>query len=67
MASLTADIVLEAMLIHQRFQPSYWDAAIIAAVRSLACEVVCSEDLSDKEDYGEVRVVNPFAAYRRMS
>ncbi|MBA2352004.1 MAG: hypothetical protein H0V78_09540 [Burkholderiales bacterium] len=31
MASLTADIVLEAMLIHQRFQPSYWEAAIIAA------------------------------------
>ena len=67
MAALTADIVIETMAIHQRFQPSYWDAAIIAAARSLACDVIYSEDLSDKTDCGGARVINPFAAYTRLS
>jgi predicted nucleic acid-binding protein len=64
MAPLTADIVIEAMAIHQRFQLSYWDAAIIAAARSLACDVIYSEDLGDNIDYGGVTVVNPFVAYK---
>lgn len=67
MASLTPDIVLEAMAIHQRFQLSYWDAAIIAAARSLGCRVIYSEDLSDDADYAGVRVVNPFAAFDKLS
>jgi predicted nucleic acid-binding protein len=43
-----------------RFQISYWDAAILAAAEALGCETVYSEDLSDGELYGNVRVVNPF-------
>src|SRR5258708_1505667 len=41
---------------------SYWDAAIIEAARALECDTVLSEDLSDTQDYGGVRVVNPFKA-----
>jgi len=36
------------------------DAAILEACRSLGCDLVLSEDLSDGENYGGVRVENPF-------
>lgn len=39
---------------------SYWDAAIIEASRTLGCDVVLSEDLSDGQDYAGIRVENPF-------
>ncbi|MGH8727026.1 MAG: PIN domain-containing protein [Burkholderiales bacterium] len=61
MVSLTPDIVLDAMSIHQRFQLSYWDAVIVAAAKAISCHVVYSEDLSAGESYGRVQVVNPFA------
>jgi predicted nucleic acid-binding protein len=38
----------------------YWDAAIIGASRAMGCPQVLSEDLSDGQDYGGVRVANPF-------
>jgi predicted nucleic acid-binding protein len=41
-------------------QLSYWDAAIIEASRAMGCTHVLSEDLSDGQDYGGVRVTNPF-------
>jgi predicted nucleic acid-binding protein len=53
--------VLRAMSTRQRFNISYWDAAILEAARALGCEVVLSEDLSDEQDYDGVRVENPFA------
>jgi predicted nucleic acid-binding protein len=56
----TVDLVLAAMVTRQRFGISYWDAAILEAARSLGCEVVLSEDLSDGQDYAGVRVENPF-------
>jgi predicted nucleic acid-binding protein len=44
----------------RRFGISYWDAAILEAGRSLGCDVVLSEDLSDGQHYDGVRVENPF-------
>lgn len=57
---ITVSIVRAAMVTRERFQISYWDAAILEAARTLGCEVVLSEDLSDGMDYGGVRVENPF-------
>jgi predicted nucleic acid-binding protein len=57
----TVDVMVAAMSTRQRFEISYWDAAILEAARTLDCEVVCSEDLSDGQDYGGVRVANPFS------
>jgi predicted nucleic acid-binding protein len=57
---LTTGVVLAAMSTRERFGISYWDAAILEAARSLGCDVVLSEDLSDGEDYAGVRVENPF-------
>jgi predicted nucleic acid-binding protein len=58
---LTTGVVLAAMSTRERFGISYWDAAILEAARSLGCDVVLSEDLSDGEEYAGVRVENPFA------
>ena len=56
----TSSIVMAALTTRQRFQLSYWDAAIIEAARASGCAEVLSEDLSDSQDYAGVRVVNPF-------
>jgi predicted nucleic acid-binding protein len=57
---ITSAIVLAALDARQRFQLSYWDAAIIEAARAARCTHVLSEDLSDGQDYGGVQVTNPF-------
>lgn len=58
---ITTAVMLAACATRRRFGISYWDAAILEAGRSLGCEVVLSEDLSDGQDYDGVRVENPFA------
>ena len=50
----------DALRLVDRFQVSYYDAAILAAARKLKCTVVHSEDLNDGQDYLGVRVSNPF-------
>ncbi len=57
---ITGTLVLAASSTSDRFGISYWDAAILEASRSLGCDVVLSEDLSDETDYDGVRVENPF-------
>ena len=57
---LTPAIFDRAVAISRRFRISYWDGAIIAAARSLGCDAVYSEDLSSEQDYGGLRVINPF-------
>lgn len=59
-ADVTTQVMLAALATRNRFQISYWDAAILEAARALGCEVVLSEDLSDGQDYGGVGVENPF-------
>jgi len=56
----TLGVMLAAISTRQRFGISYWDAAILEAARTLGCEVVLSEDLSDGRDYAGIRVENPF-------
>ncbi len=58
---LTSGIVLAALDARQRFKLSYRDAAIIEASRAIGCTHVLSEDLNDGQDYGGVRVTNPFS------
>jgi predicted nucleic acid-binding protein len=44
----------------ERFAISYWDAAILVAAEALGTHTVYSEDLNDGQQYGRVRVVDPF-------
>lgn len=54
------DLFTRARQLCERYQLRYWDAAIVAAAVRLQAPVLYSEDLSDGQDYGGVRVVNPF-------
>jgi predicted nucleic acid-binding protein len=47
-----------------RYKLSYYDALVVAAARLAGCEVVLSEDLNAGQDYGGVRVENPFSSGR---
>jgi len=57
---VTAEIVLSAIRLAERYQISYWDAAILAAAKELAATTVLSEDLSHGQTYDGVIVLTPF-------
>jgi predicted nucleic acid-binding protein len=59
-----ADLALMrlAFQIKRRYGIAYWDAAVVAGARRLGAAVLVSEDFSHGQDYGGVRVLNPFAA-----
>ena len=52
--------VVSAIELHQRYEISFWDAMILQSARRSGCGILWSEDLSDSQDYGGVKVVNPF-------
>ncbi len=60
--ALDYELFEEATKVQERFQISYWDAAIVMAAKRMNCETLYSEDLTDGQNYGGVRVVNPFNA-----
>jgi predicted nucleic acid-binding protein len=51
--------ILEAFELEVRYQISFWDALIVQAAQACGAEILYSEDLSDGQAYGSVRVVNP--------
>ena len=53
------ETVLEALDLEGRFQVSFWDALVLQAAQASGAEVLYTEDLSDGQAYGSVRVVNP--------
>lgn len=57
---ITVAILDAALKTKMRFQVSYWDSAIIEAARAAGCQELLSEDLTDGQDYGGVRFINPF-------
>jgi predicted nucleic acid-binding protein len=54
--------ILEARDLEARFQISFWDALVVQAAHTSGAEVLYSEDLSDGQKYGAVRVINPLRA-----
>jgi len=59
-APIDDGIVKEAILLSVRYQISYWDAALIAAARSLDTRLLYTEDLNHGQFYADVQVLNPF-------
>jgi predicted nucleic acid-binding protein len=57
---VTAELVFAAIGVKARYQVSYWDAAIVAAAQVLGARELFSEDMNDGQDYGGVKVINPF-------
>jgi predicted nucleic acid-binding protein len=57
---MTLALLDSALVTRRRYEISYWDAAIIEAARTLGCSELITEDLNHGQDFGGVRVVNPF-------
>ena len=57
----SAESVVEAIGLEERYGISFWDALIIQAAQSAGVETLYSEDLNGGQVYGSVRVVDPFA------
>jgi predicted nucleic acid-binding protein len=55
-------LMRHALHLKNRYRIAYWDAAVIAGARRLGASILVSEDLSNGQDYGGVRVLNPFSA-----
>jgi predicted nucleic acid-binding protein len=54
------EMVVAAIHVHRKYQPSFWDAMIIQAAVSAGCRVLYSEDLKDGFEISGVKVINPF-------
>ena len=56
------DSILEALDLEARYQLSFWDALVVQAANASGATILYSEDLSDGQHYGGLRVSNPFKA-----
>jgi predicted nucleic acid-binding protein len=59
-ANNTGSTLLSALSIHERFALSYWDAAIVAAAKSLDATTLYSEDMQHGQTIEGVTIINPF-------
>jgi predicted nucleic acid-binding protein len=60
----SGESILGALDLEERFQISFWDALIVQSAQTAGADVLYSEDLSDGQHYGSVRVVNPLVDRR---
>lgn len=58
----TAAVLQLALQTKERFQTSYWDAAILAAAKISRCRELLTEDLNHGQNYDGITVINPFVA-----
>jgi predicted nucleic acid-binding protein len=58
----TLPILHSALKVKARWQTSFWDALILAAARDSGASTLISEDFTHGQDYGGIRVQNPFFA-----
>jgi predicted nucleic acid-binding protein len=56
--------VLAALELEDQYRISFWDALVIHSAQVAGAEILYSEDLSDGQLYGSVRVVNPLVEDR---
>jgi predicted nucleic acid-binding protein len=53
------DSILGALELEERYRIAFWDALVVHAAQASGAEILYSEDLSDGQHYGGLRVVNP--------
>ena len=56
----TLSLLDDALEVQARWQLSLWDALIVAAARSSGATELLTEDLSHGQEFGGLRVRNPF-------
>jgi len=55
----TPPAIIQALELEARYKISFWDALIVQAAENSGVAILYSEDLSAKQSYGSIRVVNP--------
>ena len=55
-------IITTAAFYRERYKIQLWDAAHIATAERLGLQVLLSQDMNHKQQYGSVTVINPFKA-----
>ena len=53
-------VIKSALFVAERYQISFWDAALVAAAEKMSTETLYTEDLCHGQKYGSVTAVNPF-------
>jgi predicted nucleic acid-binding protein len=61
--SIDVPLMRHALQLKSRYGIAYWDAAVVAGAHRLDASTLVSEDLAHGQDYGGVRVFNPFAGF----
>ena len=57
---IDTSLVKIAIEVSERYRISYWDGAIVAAAQEMGAAMLYTEDLNHNQEYGTVRVLNPF-------
>jgi predicted nucleic acid-binding protein len=52
-------LLLDAIQEQARWKLSLWDSLILAAAREAECNILFSEDFSNRENYGGIKAINP--------
>jgi predicted nucleic acid-binding protein len=50
----------EALQLHSRYRLPWYDSLIVAAAQESGCEILYTEDFQHEQQFGELRVKNPF-------
>jgi predicted nucleic acid-binding protein len=56
-------VIKSALFVAERYQISFWDAALIASAERLSAKTLYTEDLNHGQKYGSVTAINPFKAH----
>jgi predicted nucleic acid-binding protein len=61
-APLDAGTTADAMVVQHTYDTSWWDALIVASAAAAGCRFILSEDLQAGMRFGDITIINPFAA-----
>ena len=59
-APLDADVVDQALVIHERHGVSWWDCPVVASAIESDADYLLTEDLQDGRRFGRLQIVDPF-------
>jgi predicted nucleic acid-binding protein len=63
-AMIDEAIIKSALFVAERYQISFWDAALVAAAERFNAKILYTEDLNNGQRYGSVTAINPFRTSR---
>ncbi len=54
------EVIKGAWFIQDRYNISWWDSLIVSAAQVIDCNYLLTEDLTENQMFGNVRVIHPF-------